>query len=103
KAEIGRRIHGPQARSLQVAGGRQVRVGTLRTLRELLVEPVPARVHSPTGKLYHPAGGPRRTVPRAVDGVGGPVAEKLTTGDRIVDLLEVEGWMTYDAIAERLD
>lgn len=102
KADIGRRVHGPQARSLQVRG-RQVTAGTLRILRGLLLEPVPFRVHNPTGKLYQPEGGPARSVPRLVDGVGGQVAEKVTTADRILDVLDVEGWMTYAAIAERLD
>jgi hypothetical protein len=54
KAEIGRRVHGPQAKSLQTARTPLVFAGTLRTLRRLLTEPVPTRVHNPTGKRYTP-------------------------------------------------
>lgn len=73
KAEIGRRITGPQAASLQM-GRRQVTVSTLRTLRELMCEPVPKRMHNPTGSYYIPQTDHTwREVRRRVDGVGGPV------------------------------
>ena len=52
-AEIGRRVTGPEARSLQM-GETQVYVSTLKALRQLLNEPVPARVHNPTGCTYTP-------------------------------------------------
>lgn len=52
-AEIGRRITGPKARSLQM-GDSHVYVSTLKTLRGLLNETVPARVHNPTGRTYTP-------------------------------------------------
>lgn len=109
KAEIGRRVTGnPDAQSLQVMHrhkrGGEVTVRTLRTLRELMCEPVPLRIHNPTGKQYQP--NPNyvpKTVPRLVDGVGGPIfRERVPLTDRIIDLLDLEGWMTYEAIADRL-
>jgi hypothetical protein len=54
KSEIGRRVHGPHALSLQVALTDLVFAGTLRTLRRLQVEPVPNRFHSPTGRWITP-------------------------------------------------
>jgi len=54
KAEIGRRVHTPNAVALQI-GSNQIMAGTLRALRPLLYEPVPPRVHSPTGQTYNPA------------------------------------------------
>ncbi|HEY7822142.1 MAG TPA: hypothetical protein VIG24_04890 [Acidimicrobiia bacterium] len=54
KAEIGRRLTGPQARSLQAVRTETVTAGNLRALRRLLALAVPQRVHGPTGKLYTP-------------------------------------------------
>lgn len=54
KAEIGRRVTSPEARSLQVARNGLVMAGTLRALRKLPHEPVPPRIHSATGKTYIP-------------------------------------------------
>jgi transcriptional regulator with XRE-family HTH domain len=72
KAEIARRVTGPDAYSLQVAkkGARTVQAGKLRALRALLIEPVPMRVHGPTGKLYQPKPGYRhRRIPANTPGV----------------------------------
>lgn len=59
KAEISRRIsNNPNAYALQATNkGKKVTAGTLRALRRLLTEPVPKRVHAPTGKLYDPSTG----------------------------------------------
>lgn len=58
KAAIGRRVTSPNARSLQIPGaGGQVIAGTLRSLRLLLTEPVPARLHAATGRWYDPQTG----------------------------------------------
>lgn len=59
KAEISRRITGnPNAYALQRTNkSKQVTAGTLRALRRLLTEPVPKRVHAPTGKMYDPSTG----------------------------------------------
>ena len=55
KTAIGKRVHGPQALSLQVAkGADSVFASTLTTLRQLLVEPVPDRLYS-RGGLSIPA------------------------------------------------
>lgn len=57
KAEIGRRVSGdPNRNQLQAVKPNvsQVTAGTLRALRHLLEEPVPQRLHAPTGKLYTP-------------------------------------------------
>lgn len=102
KAEIGRRVHGPTAKSLQVRKG-SVYVSTLRTLRQLLCEPVPLRYHNPTGGWYQPTGRNPRPVPRLVDGVGGPVYEQASSEERLLDVLEADGgWLTYSALADRL-
>ena len=70
KAEIGRRVHGEQAVSLQIGRGREVMAGTIRTLRVLLDEPVPLKVHTPTGKLYRPKTDHKpRQVPTVTPGV----------------------------------
>lgn len=52
KVAIGKRVHGPQARSLQLRGG-DVFASTVRTLRQLLEEPVPPR-YSRWGTLITP-------------------------------------------------
>lgn len=106
RTAIASRIAGEPRASLQAVtkATAQVQAKTLRVLRELMCEPVPMRVHSPTGKLYQPKPNRKpRAVPRLVDGVGGPIfREPMTTEDRIVDLLDLEGWMTYAEIAHRL-
>ena len=53
KAEIGRRLHGPSAVSLQLSES-QIFAGNLRALRRLQYEPTPERVHNPTGQTYQP-------------------------------------------------
>jgi hypothetical protein len=79
KAEIGRRVSGPQAVALQAVNFRTVLAGTLRTLRALMEEPVPLRVHSPTGKMYQPNPDHRhRRVTPTTPGV--PVVEYETVG-----------------------
>lgn len=76
KAEIGRRVHGPHAKSLQAARNGMVFAGTLRTLRELLEEPVPLRKYR--GDIYYqPKGRPPRAVPRTTPGMGDPPLEPV--------------------------
>lgn len=105
QSEIATRIAGAPRQSLQAVrkSSKQVQARTLRVLRELMCEPVPLRKH-PTGKLYQPKPKrPPRAVPRLVDGVGGPIfREPIPNTERILDLLELEGWMSYPAISERL-
>jgi len=82
KAAIGRRVHGPGAISLQVSRN-LVFAGTLRTLRTLLTEPVPLRLHNVTGKMYDPT---TSYEPQFVEPVtpGVPVApQQLLAWDRI--------------------
>lgn len=69
KAEIGRRVHGPHAKSLQAADSEFVFAGTLRTLRRLQDEPVPERTHW-TGSRYTPKTSHTwRTIPATTRGV----------------------------------
>lgn len=68
KAEIGRRIAGPDAKALQIGRGPTVAVATLRTLRALLEEPVPLRRGS-RGNLYPPSGRPPRPVAQTTPGM----------------------------------
>ena len=58
RAAIGRQVHGPNAKSLQL-GRQQVMAGHLRTLRRLLHADVPPRRH-PRGSTYPAKGKPRR-------------------------------------------
>lgn len=70
KAEIGRRVHGPHAKSLQAAATDLVFAGTLRTLRRLQDEPVPERIHNPTGRRFKPkTAHVWRTIPPTTRGV----------------------------------
>lgn len=62
-AAIARELVGPQAVSLQLSRN-TVTVGHLARLRELLYEPVPSRIHAPTGRMYQPK--PKRP-PRDVE------------------------------------
>lgn len=76
KAEIGRRVHGPQAVALQL-GDRFVTVRTLVVLRGLLDELVPPRPHG----CHLPPPPPNRTprdVPPSTPGV--PVVERVESG-----------------------
>lgn len=106
KKEIATRIAGEPRQSLQAVSRAtsQVQARTLRVLRELMCEPVPMRIHPRTGKPYRPKPNRRpRAVPRLVDGVGGPIYREPTpASERLVDLLELEGWMSYAEIADRL-
>lgn len=71
KAELGRRLDGPQAKSLQIAktGSGMVEASTILKLRPLLEEPVPMRQHARTGKYYIPKGRPPRRVPQSTEGM----------------------------------
>lgn len=62
-AAIARELVGPGAASLQLSR-QTVEAGNLARLRELLYEPVPLRLHQPTGRMYQPK--PKRP-PRDVD------------------------------------
>lgn len=72
KTAIGQRVHGPQAKSLQVAKRAYVYASTLRTLRQLMTEPVPLRRHS-SGHTYKPTGRPPRPVVPYTAGVPSPI------------------------------
>lgn len=78
KAEIGRRVHGPTATSLQL-GRLEVTVAHLATLRRLLYEPIPERRHNPTGRTYRPQPKrPPRPVTFTTPGVPIPEQERQT-------------------------
>lgn len=70
-AEIGRAVHGPGARSLQLSG-ELVFAGTLRILRRLLAEPVPLRKHNRTKQMFDPDTGHRDDVEPTTPGVPAP-------------------------------
>lgn len=78
KAAIGRELAGPQALSLQLSKD-TVNVANLARLRELLYEPVPDRVHSPTGRRYQPKPSrPPRDIAFTTPGVPVPASARIS-------------------------
>ncbi len=69
KAAIGRRIHGPHAKSLQVAKVEHVEAWTLVALRGCLDEPTPKRKAGRGGGFYQPKGRPPRPVAQRTPGM----------------------------------
>jgi hypothetical protein len=102
KAEIARRVTGPDALSLQM-GDRQVFAGTLRILRGLQLEPVPKRYHSPTGQWLTPK---RDHKPRLIDPTtpGVPISPDLAALVRALWLQDMRrGLAEALAIAQERD
>ena len=84
KTAIARQVHHPDAVALQVALPHrpQVTAGHLATLRELLYEPVPARIASRTGRLYQPKPKrPSRDIEFTTPGVRIPTAVRPPDSD----------------------
>lgn len=101
KAEIGRRVHGPQAKALQVARNGMVTVAALATLRELLTEPVPLRNYSrgKAGTKAMPVRNGKRPAPVPATTIGVTIPErKATIGEVVVDLMRDGGWWTINRI-----
>lgn len=69
KRQIGKRVTGPQALSLQAGRGELVFAGTIRILRRLTFEPVPLRLHGPSGRMVKPRGRAARMVDPVTPGV----------------------------------
>lgn len=93
KAAIGRRVTGPHAVSLQAVESPLVMAGTLRTLRDLLYEPVPQRAH-PRGMLYDADTGHRADVEPSTPGVP-DVDRPFPDWLRQLDIKRL--WETYEA------